>query len=171
MTQNENERFCAILAKAADLLHCSDSLRQECRLPDVASPAIRGAAFKAQIQLGVVVDNVSTALRYMRTSARAATSPAIDPVHDAEAFAAFADDYALRHGLRSCVVADAYMSAADVLLEGAEAAAQKAELLLRSDEKTLVRMTNDIVNSAIPPEPFRGILSSASAADFGGSDQ
>lgn len=165
MTQHEQDRFFAILAKADDLLKRFDSVRQECRLPNAASQAARGASFKAQLQLGVVVANVTAALYSMRKG-QGSQPPAIDPERDAMVFDEFVSGYAGAQGLRCRVVADAFMSAAEVLLSGAEAAAQSAELLVRSDERTLTAFAVAIDQAACPPAPFVGILAGSGADDL-----
>ncbi len=164
MTKKEQDRFFAILNKATDLLARFDSLRQEARLPDAASQAARSASFKAQLQLGIIVSNVSAAI-YSTRKGRGTALPVIDPEHDAEVFSEFVDGYATANALRCCVVADAFMSAAEVLLAGAETAAQTAELLLRSDEKTLVAFVVAITDAALPTS-FAGVLAGATPADF-----
>ncbi len=152
MTLQEQERFYAILAKSSNLLQRFESLRQECWLPDHATQVVRGASFKARLLLGVVLSNVTTALYSMRKG-QGDKPPAINPERDFMTFDEFITGYAGSEGLRCRFVADGFMSAAEVLLDGAEAAAQSAELLLRSDEATLITLT------APAPAPFKGILS------------
>lgn len=165
MTQNERDRFFAILAKADDLLKRFNSLRQECWLPDQASQGVRGGAFKARLQLGVVVANVTAALYSMR-KACGTQPPVIDPERDAEWFEEFVTGYAGSEGLNCRVVADAFMSAAEVLIAGAEDAAKTAELCVRSDEATLAAMAKAIKDAAQPPAPFAGILAGSGAEDL-----
>jgi hypothetical protein len=135
MTLLEQTRFFAILDKASALLALADSLRQECRLPDQVSAATRGAMFKARLQIGVVISNVSTALYTMRKGS-GNQPPVINHERDALVFDEFVSGYCGSEALSCRFVYDAFMSAAEVLMDGAEKAAKSAEMLVRANQKT-----------------------------------
>ncbi len=162
MTLLEQTRFFAILDKASALLALADSLRQECRLPDQAPVATRGAMFKARLQIGVVISNVATALYSMRKG-RGDQPPVINPERDALVFDEFVSGYSGSEGLSCRIVYDAFMSAAEVLLDGAEKAAKSAEMLVRADQKTHERLAQAICR---PDKASAHSLADLTGTDF-----